>query len=38
MTLAEIEKINGKPFKLYGFEWDFGGRSSNWQGGELGKP
>jgi hypothetical protein len=38
LTLTEIERINGKPFKLYGFEWDFGGRSSNWQAGALGKP
>src|SRR2546429_8399983 len=25
-ALAEIEKMNGKPFKLSGFDWDHGGR------------
>lgn len=24
--LAELERINGGPFELYGFGWDFGGR------------
>jgi hypothetical protein len=38
MTLAEIEKMNGKPFKLSGFDWDYGGRVLDWQGGSLGKP
>ena len=38
MTLADIERLNGKPFKLYGYEWDLGGRTTNWQGGALGKP
>src|SRR5262245_11122072 len=38
LSLAEIEKRNGKPFRLYGYEWDLGGRTTNWQGGELGKP
>jgi hypothetical protein len=34
--LAEVEKINGKPFKLYGFDWDYGGNVSSWMGGTLG--
>lgn len=38
MGLTEIERLNGKPYKLYGFEWDYGGRTSNWMGGNLGKP
>jgi hypothetical protein len=38
MALAEVEKLNGKPFKLSGFDWDYGGRALNWQGGALGKP
>jgi hypothetical protein len=38
MTLADIERLNGKPFRLYGYEWDLGGRTTNWQGGALGKP
>ena len=25
MTLAEIEALNGRPFKLYGFGFDYGG-------------
>jgi hypothetical protein len=33
--LADVEKANGKPFKLLGFDWDFGGRVSDWQGGAL---
>jgi hypothetical protein len=33
--LAEVEKINGKPFKMFGFDWDYGGRVSDWQGGAL---
>src|SRR5258708_34476180 len=35
--LAEVEKINGKAFKLMGFYWELGGRVSNWQGGALAK-
>jgi hypothetical protein len=38
MALADIEKMNGRPFKLSGFDWDLGGRVTNWQGGALGKP
>ena len=34
-TLREVEKINGSPFSLYGFEWDYGGQSSGWKGGSL---
>jgi hypothetical protein len=35
--LAEVEKINGKAFKMTGFDWELGGRVSNWQGGALAK-
>ena len=38
MPLAEVEKLNGKPFKLSGFDWDYGGRVTDWQGGALSKP
>lgn len=24
-TLAELERINGRPFQFYGFDWDYGG-------------
>jgi hypothetical protein len=38
LGLAEVEKINGKPYKLSGFDWDYGGRVTDWQGGKLAKP
>jgi hypothetical protein len=34
-TLAEVEKINGRPFSFYGFEWDSGGMAADWLGGKL---
>lgn len=34
-TLKEVERINGRPFELYGFGWDYGGYVSNWNGGTL---
>lgn len=34
-SLREVEQANGKPFKLYGFGWDYGGTTSDWQGGKL---
>jgi hypothetical protein len=37
-ALADVEKMNGKPFKLSGFDWDYGGRVTDWRGGVLGKP
>ena len=38
MAIAEVEKMNGKPFTLSGFDWDYGGRVKDWQGGQLAKP
>jgi hypothetical protein len=38
MAIADIEKMNGKPFTLSGFDWDYGGRVKDWRGGELAKP
>jgi hypothetical protein len=35
-TLKELEKLNGKPFTFYGFEWDFQGLVLDWWGGKLG--
>ena len=35
MTLQHVEKLNGRPFSLYGFGWDYGGLSSGWRGGSL---
>jgi hypothetical protein len=37
-ALAEIEQMNGNPFKLSGFDWDYGGRVTDWQDGKLSKP
>lgn len=34
-TLEEVEKLNGQPFELYGFGWDYGGYVSDWKGGKL---
>lgn len=33
--LAEVETANGRPFSLYGFDWDYGGLVSDWKGGAL---
>ena len=33
--LDELERINGKSFKFLGFEWDYAGRVSGWNGGFL---
>ncbi len=33
--LKEIEKWNGKPFKLAGFGWDYEGTVTSWEGGAL---
>lgn len=35
--LPAIEKVNGKPFRLAGFEWELGGAARDWQGGALEK-
>ena len=34
MSIEEVEKINGKPFKVAGFSWDYGGYA-NFEGGKL---
>jgi len=34
-TLAELQRLNGKPFKFSGFDWDYGGLIQGWQGGKL---
>ena len=33
--LKELERINGKPFVLAGFNWDYGGTVVSWEGGKL---
>jgi hypothetical protein len=35
LTLAALEKINGKPFKVSGFDQPNGGSVVDWQGGAL---
>ena len=34
MTIAEVEALNGEPFTLYGFWWDYGG-AAGFQTGKL---
>lgn len=35
MPLADVEKLNGKPFTLSGFNWDYGGYVTDWKKGKL---
>ncbi len=35
-SLAKVEAVNGKPFQLGGFEWDYGGYLQDARGGKLG--
>ncbi len=35
MSLSEVEAVNGKPFSLYGFSWDYGGTATDWKNGKL---
>jgi hypothetical protein len=37
LPLAEVEKRNGKPFKLSGFGTDYGGSVTDWEAGNLDK-
>lgn len=34
-TLAELNELNGKPFDLFGYDWDYGGTVTDWKGGKL---
>ncbi|MDE1569661.1 hypothetical protein [Aquabacter sediminis] len=34
-TLAEVRALNGGPFALSGFEWDYGGTVTDWKTGRL---
>lgn len=36
-TLAQVEAANGKPFKISGFGWDYGGYVVDFGGGKLDK-
>lgn len=33
--IEEVEALNGRPFLLYGFDWDYGGVVNSWDGGNL---
>lgn len=33
--LLTIERVNRKPFRLLGFDWDYGGTQVSWAGGAL---
>jgi hypothetical protein len=35
VPLITLEKLNGRPFKLAGFDWDYGGAVRDWMGGAL---
>jgi hypothetical protein len=32
-SIADLEKANGRPFQLTGFDWDYGGTVVSWEGG-----
>lgn len=34
-TPAQVEAANGRPFGFYGFSWDYGGNTTDWNGGKL---
>jgi len=34
-SIEEVMKVNGRPFEMTGFDWDYGGTTLNWQGGNL---
>src|SRR5215831_8298187 len=36
-SLSELEGMNGRPFMLTGFGWDYSGTVLNWNGGALEK-
>lgn len=33
--IKEVERLNGRPFELYGFGWDYGGLVTDWKGGAF---
>ncbi len=34
-TLEEINELNGRPFRFYGFAWDMGGLVISWENGNM---
>lgn len=37
-TLERLEELNGRPFELAGFGWDYSGVVTDWRGGSLASP
>lgn len=37
-SLKDLERLNGRPFTLAGFGWDYAGVITDWKGGKLGRP
>jgi len=35
MPLDDVERLNGRPFTMTGFGWDYGGTVVSWNGGRL---
>lgn len=35
MTLTDVEALNGAPFSMAGFDWDYGGTATDWGQGKL---
>jgi hypothetical protein len=35
MPIAAVEKLNGKPFMMTGYEWDMWGQVVDWKGGKM---
>lgn len=34
-SVNQLAELNGRPFPVYGFEWDYGGLVPGWDGGNL---
>lgn len=34
-SIQKVMDINGRPFEMTGFQWDYAGTTLNWQGGNL---
>ncbi|MEL6671908.1 MAG: hypothetical protein AAFR61_06935 [Bacteroidota bacterium] len=37
ISLSELTKVNQNPMTFYGFDWEYGGTSSSWKRGKLGR-
>jgi hypothetical protein len=35
ISLKDLERLNGRPFDLLGFAWDYSGTVTSWNGGRL---